>query len=215
MGLSTERFLKQPVNELCLCPICHDVLEEARQCPFGHHFCKSCILKWFTNSPTCPLDKHELSEWQLAPAAPFLLAAINDLELKCNFEARGCPFVSRSEDVAEHELNCVFGNYEFIAQQQISDLKELVIKLIGDQQAISTELINAKQQLASASKELDSTKLDLIAMQSQLDLMKSEGLTPLMNCMQQLADSVDDESQFTEVLGKVITNKIGIDVLRM
>ncbi|CAB9502490.1 TNF receptor-associated factor 2 [Seminavis robusta] len=56
MGIDTEHFVDQPVNEDYVCFICYQVQNEPTiVCSYFHSFCFSCISTWAEQSNDCPM----------------------------------------------------------------------------------------------------------------------------------------------------------------
>lgn len=48
-------------EELCNCPICADVINEAKITPCGHRFCTGCIRHWLRGHNTCPTCRNRVT----------------------------------------------------------------------------------------------------------------------------------------------------------
>ena len=50
-----------PVDENFICGICEGILVKPMCCREGHSYCESCINRWLSEKPECPVDRSRLT----------------------------------------------------------------------------------------------------------------------------------------------------------
>ncbi|CAI2738723.1 unnamed protein product [Dicrocoelium dendriticum] len=55
LRISEDDVLDAWIKESFVCAICRGLLVRSRVLACGHHFCRECILKWFTIRQMCPM----------------------------------------------------------------------------------------------------------------------------------------------------------------
>ena len=110
MGYDLNRF-KCKIYDEVICCICFGVLEspyEIVEC--GHLFCETCIKRWIASpmyaSPTCPIDRNEISPEEVRPAPEFIQQYINQLKVSCDFASDGCIVSVSLCDLNRHRARC-------------------------------------------------------------------------------------------------------------
>jgi len=111
MGFDTARFVHPPEDEL-ICSICSSVLEDPLMTVECEHlFCSDCIFKWISRSTarSCPIDRTPINVTTgLKPAPRAIRNLLARLELRCDYAASGCQYVSRLEQMEKHAASCDF-----------------------------------------------------------------------------------------------------------
>lgn len=103
-GYIDERF-KSKVPEDLHCPICQNVLKNAKQCTQNeHHFCEQCILRHLKGSSSCPLCQEYLSSKNLKKPSRFVQNSLDNLEISC--ENADCKAVVPLGELQSHLTNC-------------------------------------------------------------------------------------------------------------
>ncbi|KAL3854653.1 hypothetical protein ACJMK2_013913 [Sinanodonta woodiana] len=69
----------------------------------AHAFCGSCIHKWLTRQPTCPVDRNPITPNQLKPVPHNLLSR---LQITCENAVYGCTAVIKLDMLAAHLSEC-------------------------------------------------------------------------------------------------------------
>jgi len=107
MGFDVGRFTAV-VDEELLCPICSCVLELPLQLEGCEHaFCAACIRQWITRgSPTCPVDRQQVTPQQLQPVPRILKNLLSRLEIRCDNHSHGCESVLRLDALPNHLKDC-------------------------------------------------------------------------------------------------------------
>ena len=107
-GYDEQRFVTT-VNRNFLCLICSNVLKDPVLCPRNHHcFCRGCIAKHLGNSRTCPTCADELTEETLAEPNKIIKDYLNELNIRCVYNDRGCQEIAQLQYLGQHEDSCGF-----------------------------------------------------------------------------------------------------------
>ena len=107
-GYDEERFATT-VNRNFLCLICFNVLREPVLCPRNQHcFCRSCITKHLENSRRCPTCADELTVETLAEPPRMIKDILNELNIHCVYNNRGCQEILQLQHLDNHEATCGF-----------------------------------------------------------------------------------------------------------
>ncbi len=105
-GYEEERF-KDKVDIKLQCSVCLKVLKDPVQCPNEHYFCRSCIQKSLReNSEACPMCQHHLTEETLTKPPRILMDFLQNLEIRCDHENRGCREFTKLEFLDQHVDSC-------------------------------------------------------------------------------------------------------------
>ena len=107
-GYDEERFVTT-VNRNFLCLICFNVLKDPVLCPRNQHcFCRGCITKHLENSRRCPTCADEMSEETLAEPQRMIKDYLNELNIRCVYNDRGCEEIVQLQHLDQHEDSCGF-----------------------------------------------------------------------------------------------------------
>ena len=107
-GYDEERFVTT-VNRNFLCLICFNVLRDPVMCSRNQHcFCRSCITQHLQNSQRCPTCNDELTVQTLAEPPRMIKDVINDLNIQCVYNNRGCQEIVQLQHLDRHEDSCGF-----------------------------------------------------------------------------------------------------------
>ena len=105
-GYEEERF-KDKVDIKLQCSVCLKVLKDPVQCPNEHYFCRSCIQTSLRqNSEACPMCQHHLTEEILTNPPRILIDFLQNLEIRCDHENRGCREFTKLEFLDHHVNSC-------------------------------------------------------------------------------------------------------------
>ena len=105
-GYEEERF-KDKADIKLQCSVCLKVLKDPVQCPNEHYFCRSCIQKSLReNSEACPMCQHHLTEETLTKPPRILMDFLQNLEIRCDHENRGCQEFIKLEFLDHHVDSC-------------------------------------------------------------------------------------------------------------
>ena len=107
-GYDEERFAVK-VNRNFLCLICFNVLKDPVLCPRNQHcFCRACITKHLENSRRCPTCADELTEETLAEPNRMVKDYLDELNIHCVYNNRGCEEIVQLQHLDNHEATCGF-----------------------------------------------------------------------------------------------------------
>ena len=107
-GYAKERFTTI-VNRNFLCLSCSNVLKDPVLCSRNQHcFCRACITKHLENSGRCPTCAEELTVETLAEANKMVKDYLDELEIHCVHNNRGCHEVLQLQHLDDHEATCGF-----------------------------------------------------------------------------------------------------------
>ena len=107
-GYDEERFVTT-INRNFLCLICFNVLKDPVLCPRNQHsFCRGCITRHLENSRRCPMCADELTEETLTEPQRMVKDYLNELNIRCVFNERGCQEIVQLQHLDQHEDSCGF-----------------------------------------------------------------------------------------------------------
>ena len=107
-GYDEERFVTT-VNRNFLCLICFNVLRDPVMCSRNQHcFCRSCITQHLQNSQRCPTCNEELTVETLVDPPRMIKDMINELNIHCVYNHRGCQEIVQLQHLDRHENSCGF-----------------------------------------------------------------------------------------------------------
>ena len=107
-GYDEERFAST-VNRNFLCLICFNVLKDPVLCPRNQHcFCRGCITKHLENTRRCPTCADELTVETLAEPNRMVKDYLNELNIHCVYNNRGCHEILQLQHLDNHEATCGF-----------------------------------------------------------------------------------------------------------
>ena len=92
-----------------LCLICFNVLRDPVMCSRNQHcFCRSCIKQHLQNSQRCPTCNDELTVETLGEPQRMVKDVINELNIHCVYNNRGCQEIVQLQHLDRHEDSCGF-----------------------------------------------------------------------------------------------------------
>ena len=107
-GYDEERFAIK-INRNFLCLICFNVLKDPVLCPRNQHcFCCACITKHLENSRKCPTCADELTVETLAKPQRMIKDYLDELNIHCVYNNRGCEEIVQLQHLDNHEATCGF-----------------------------------------------------------------------------------------------------------
>ncbi|XP_054158206.1 kelch-like protein 1 [Oppia nitens] len=157
---------------ICLNIICCPVIA---QCCL-HTFCKDCINNWLSTNNICPYDRKTLTTEALTQSPRIMVNMLGKLQIKCDFQDKGCTEVIILEYLTNHLNNCRYNPSNIQRDESLlSKINELeaerenLLKTIRD-------LINSQQLTTSLSNHRLSTNtinIPLVSSQKTIDLSDS------------------------------------------
>ncbi len=107
-GYDEERFATT-VNRNFLCRICFNVLKDPVLCSRNQHcYCRGCITKHLENSQRCPTCADRLTVDTLAKPNRMVNDYLNELNICCIYNSRGCQQIVQLQHLDRHESTCGF-----------------------------------------------------------------------------------------------------------
>ena len=107
-GYDEERFVTT-ISRNFLCLICFNVLKDPVLCPRNQHcFCRGCITKHLENSRRCPTCADELTEETLTVPSRMVRDYLDELNIRCVYNDRGCQEIVQLQHLDQHEDSCGF-----------------------------------------------------------------------------------------------------------
>ena len=85
------------------CVICQEVFTNPIRLNCGHTFCGKCIEHWFLSCYKCPTCRSKVTDFSKDLLAN---AIVNDLEVKCDNEEKGCPWKGVLSELKNHLKVC-------------------------------------------------------------------------------------------------------------
>ena len=126
-GYDEERFAST-VNRNFLCPICFNVLKDPVLCPRNQHcYCRGCITKHLENSHRCPTCADELTVEALTEPNQMVKDYLNELNIRCIYNSRGCKEIVQLQHLDQHEATCGFTPAVCINQGCGATLNQLIL----------------------------------------------------------------------------------------
>ena len=107
LGYDQSRF-EIEVSESFHCIICFLVLKEPVMCKNQHYYCSFCIKKHLENSSFCPTCLEPLTVDTLKPAPRIVMDYLSELNIRCQFQPRGCVEIVKLKDLDRHVEICGF-----------------------------------------------------------------------------------------------------------
>lgn len=110
MGFDKTLFV-DAIPADCVCPICQDVLEEARETIICQHgFCCACIYRWLSEHRSCPCCRSPITTEDIRPIHRVWREKLLQLRLKCHNKIHGCTAEVSLEELPDHLSVCQYAN---------------------------------------------------------------------------------------------------------
>ena len=108
-GYDDERF-DAIIDRHFHCLICYNVLKDPVMCKRNqHYFCRGCITEHLrSNSHTCPTCADDLTVETLTDAPRIVTDYLNERNIRCDFEDRGCRELVQLQNLNRHVAECGF-----------------------------------------------------------------------------------------------------------
>eukprot|EP00743_Colponemidia_sp_Colp-15_P006896 GILK01007443.1.p1 GENE.GILK01007443.1~~GILK01007443.1.p1 ORF type:complete len:342 (-),score=11.95 GILK01007443.1:410-1435(-) len=106
MGLPEDLVVGD--SEQWLCPICHDVVEDAVETPCEHLFCRSCIVSLPRSD--CPVCRQSFHLAHIKAPHRIIREHLSRLRMRCALHAMGCETLLPLSQMAidQHAAECPF-----------------------------------------------------------------------------------------------------------
>ena len=108
-GYDDERF-DTIIDRHFHCLICYNVLKDPVMCRRNqHYFCRGCITEHLrSNSHTCPTCADDLNVETLTDAPRIVTDYLNERNIRCDYEDRGCRELVQLQNLNRHVAECGF-----------------------------------------------------------------------------------------------------------
>lgn len=87
------------------CSICNEIFNNPMRLDCGHTYCYDCIKNWISKKNQCPNCRQKIVE-SLISRDLLAYNIINDLEVSCNNENKGCPWKGPLLSLENHMKIC-------------------------------------------------------------------------------------------------------------
>lgn len=174
MGIKKNRFKNLPpgFEDSFTCSMCSDFVEDPRQCPEEHLFCKLCIekrIKEKGSCPQCPKDE-PLVESQLRPLSRPVRLMMDTLEVICENVNEGCLETVKLSQLAVHVTDCGFASHVIKAKD---DEQAMVKRKLDKSVEESTKRIKVTEQETNAINQVQELESKLHLALQEVDTLKA------------------------------------------
>ena len=180
-GYDQERFVTK-VNQNFLCLICSNVPKDPVLCPRNQHcFCRGCITKHLGNSQKCPTCNDELTEKTLTELPKMVKDIINELNIHCVYQNRGCQEILQLQHLDGHETTCGYtpavctnqGCGETLNQQDIIHHESAVCEFrklkCHSCEETKTTLVNVEERIANVEKNVTAMEAQMKNLEENIE----------------------------------------------
>ena len=165
LGYDQSRF-EIEVSESFHCIICFLVLKEPVMCKNQHYYCSCCIKKHLENSSFCPTCLEPLTVDTLKPAARIVMDYLSELNIRCEFQPRGCLEIVKLKDLDRHIKSCGFSPVQ-CSNEGCNALVNLRDKIYHESE--KCEFRKSKcHDCCQLKQEVKELRVQMLAEQSQL-----------------------------------------------
>jgi hypothetical protein len=165
LGYEDKRF-EAVVSPSFYCPICLLVLREPVMCKNQHYFCTSCIKKHLAKSAFCPTCLEHLSVDTLNDAPRIVKDYLSELNIHCDYYARGCREMVKLNQLKHHVATCGFTPVQCSNEGCTADLN------LRDKLYHQAELCDFRKlkchECSQLKHEAVKTKREILARQDQM-----------------------------------------------
>lgn len=110
MGFDVKLFTGA-VDDILVCLICHNVVEDPAECPCGHLFCGAHIRSWLnTGNNSCPACREPV-DGKLKMGFQLHLSyrrQLSELRVRCYNSGRGCKETMHQTELRKHMQGCEY-----------------------------------------------------------------------------------------------------------
>jgi hypothetical protein len=109
MRIHPNRIINKEIIKLdrFVCSLCNYMLKEMKRCSLCNtHFCSECINKSRSFNHYCP--KCNVIDYDIEDGETYLQKFIDDLQIKCYYENKGCKEICYFINIFDHENICKY-----------------------------------------------------------------------------------------------------------
>ena len=198
-GYDEEPFVTT-VNRNFICLICFSVLKDPVLCPKNQHsFCRGCISKHLEiNAKRCPTCANDLTVETLIEAPRMIKDILNELNIRCVYNDRGCQEILQLQHLDQHEETCGFTPAVCTNQGCGGAVNQR--DLIHHE----SDVCQFRKLKCHSCEEMTKTLVDIQKRMTNVETKIGKMETKLTNVEKNMADKL------TDIEGKVITvdNKV-------
>ena len=225
MGWDIDRFPDKDgidKEDIFKCSICEDVLQDPRQTPCEHSFCKECIEHWLDlGKRNCPIDREPVNLNSLRGESRKIKQLLDRLIIRCKHYRDGCRMMSKLEDMPhlhQHEKNNCQASQQNVIRQMEDEFqrkdREYKKKLSELEGALKTSEDN------SDSKDTRLTELNNLVQQMTENIEQTEArikgylsrISELEKVSLKAVENTKKLKKKTEEIGYFTMDELGIDV---
>ena len=212
LGYDDNRF-EIVVSERFHCPICLMVLKDPVMCNNEHTYCSFCIKKHLENSPSCPTCLEHLTVKTLKPASRIVRDYISELNIKCDYQSRGCSEMVQVGHLKRHVEHCGFSPVQ-CSNEGCNALLNVRDKLHHEAQVCDFRKLKC-HDCAQLKNEVKEMKVELQAhqdhMKNEIKGMKEEMKNEIKNEVKEgvkemINQVLVDQSQISNVVKNEVSN---------
>ncbi|CAB4035605.1 E3 ubiquitin- ligase PDZRN3, partial [Paramuricea clavata] len=209
LGYEDIRF-ETVVSPSFYCPICLLVLREPVMCKNQHYFCTSCIKKHLAKSAFCPTCLEHLSVNTLNEAPRIVQDYLSELNIHCDYYARGCCEMVKLNQLKHHVATCGFGPVQcsnegctadlnfrdkLYHQAEVCDFRKLKCHECSQ---LKHEAVKMKREILARQDQIMRTmKAEISACQNEIKSEMKEGMKKMENVIM---------NEVLEIVNKAVQN---------
>ena len=201
LGYDQSRF-ETEVSESFHCIICFLVLKEPVMCKNQHYYCSLCIKKHLENSSFCPTCLEPLTVDTLKPAPRIVMDYLSELNIRCEFQPRGCLEIVKLKNLKRHVESCGFSPVQ-CSNEGCNALVNLRDKIYH--QSEKCEFRKSKCHDCSLLKQEMELRVQMLAGQVKI---KEEMKNEVKQEMKELGVQILTRQDQKEMKGKFLPNKM-------
>ena len=185
-GYEEERF-ETTVNRNFLCLICFNVLKDPVLCRRNQHcFCRACITKHLEDTRKCPACAEILTVETLLEPNRMVKDYLNELNIRCAYNDRGCQEILQVQCLDSHEAECSFApvvctnegcgatlNKRDLVhhESELCEYRKLKCHSCGE---MTKTLADMEKRITNVEKNIDSMEKHSTAMKERIEEVNNE-----------------------------------------
>ena len=211
MGWDIDRFPDKDgieKEDIFKCSICEDVLQDPRQTPCEHSFCKECIEHCLNRGHrNCPICREPVNLSSLRSESRKTKQLLDGLIIRCKHYRDGCRMMAALEEMP-HLLRHEQDYCEASQQNVIRQMKDEIQRKDGEYKKRMSELEGALKKKDARITELDNLVQQMSENMGQTEARRSE----LEKVSLKAVENTKKLKKKTEEIGYFTMDELGIDV---